>query len=121
MKDVLRNNSWADITTIAQAQAQVLRFPWNQSVQVVLKACYDYPDLSPSRISGSGASDVLKKWIRKFKKGYEGRISRRVSNPPGTIPDPIIDIIINGRLSDLSQIDLEKIKYAHRLSILSQK
>ena len=56
----------------------------------------------------------------KFNNGYLGRASQRVSNPPGTTADPIIDSIIGGRLTHLDDADLEDIKFAHRLGMSAE-
>ena len=34
-------------------------------------------------------------FLHKFIKGYDNRPSVRISNPVGTIPDPMIDVIIS--------------------------
>lgn len=92
---------------------------WDSGFQYIFRACLKYPDLSPN-LSGVSKEEVLKKWIRKYKKASETRISRRTSNPPGTIADPIIDAIINARFPKMSQNALKQIKFAHRLSMSAE-
>lgn len=120
MKDVIATQNWGTTLSQAKVSAQTLNFVWSHQVEVVFKACYNNPNLSPPRLSGHDLEEILGKWIKKYKKGFEGRISQRKSNTPGTVPDPIIDIIIHGRLNDLTESDLAKIKYGHRLSMSAE-
>lgn len=76
----------------------------------------------PNNIGGKNDSeqDVIKKWLFKYKNGYEGRASKRISNPPGTIADPIIEKIIGSRITNLKAVDLNKITFAHRLGMSAE-
>ncbi len=62
----------------------------------------------------------IKKWLKKYFKGYLNRPSLRRSNPIGTIPDSLIDFILVERLPKVTNMDLEIIKYAHRLSMSAE-
>jgi hypothetical protein len=53
----------------------------------------------------------------KFIKGYINRPSVRISNPVGTIPDPMIDVIISAKLPDA---DLKTMRTGHRLSMSAE-
>jgi hypothetical protein len=53
----------------------------------------------------------------KFIKGYTNRPSVRISNPVGTKPDPMIDVIISARLPG---IDLKTMCIGHRLSMSAE-
>ena len=57
------------------------------------------------------------KFAHKFLKGYTNRPSIRISNPIGTIPDPMIDIIIAARLPGS---DLKTMRIGHRLSMSAE-
>lgn len=57
------------------------------------------------------------KFLHKFIKGYENRPSVRVSNPIGTIPDPMVDVIISARLPDA---DLNMMRIGHRISMSAE-
>jgi len=57
------------------------------------------------------------KFFHKFIKGFDNRPSVRISNPVGTIPDPMIDVIISARLPNA---DLIKISTGHRLSMSAE-
>ncbi|MFN9658292.1 MAG: SinI family restriction endonuclease [Dolichospermum sp.] len=64
--------------------------------------------------------DVIKKWLIKYKSVLDCRASKRVSNPPGTVADPIIEKIIGFRLKALTDEDLNKITFAHRLAMSAE-
>jgi len=57
------------------------------------------------------------KFLNKFIKGYDNRPSVRISNPVGTIPDPMIDVIISARLPDA---DLNTMRIGHRISMSAE-
>jgi hypothetical protein len=52
------------------------------------------------------------KFAHKFLSGYENRPTLRTSNPIGTIPDPMIDIIIAARIPGA---DPNTLRIGHRL------
>jgi hypothetical protein len=66
-------------------------------------------------INTSSAEEA--KFSHKFIKGYSNRASIRVSNPIGTIPDPIIDVIINTRLPGEN---LDVMRIGHRISMSAE-
>ncbi|MBN2372185.1 SinI family restriction endonuclease [bacterium] len=92
---------------------------FTQAHETILNACYDNQELSLGIIAPTETS-LAQKWMDKYKKGFENRISRRISNMPGTCPDDVIDLIIHSRLRHLSDQDLKKIKFAHRLSMSAE-
>lgn len=87
--------------------------------RVILTACYRNPGLSPT-LKATTLEMIAKAWLKKYNDSYENRISRRVSQLPGTVADPIVSIIINARLTGLTTEQLEQIKYAHRLSMSAE-
>jgi len=87
--------------------------------RVILSACYRNPELSPT-LKANIPGTLAKAWLKKYNDSYENRISRRISQLPGTVADPIIDVIINARLTGLTTEHLEQIKYAHRLSMSAE-
>ncbi|WP_416670520.1 SinI family restriction endonuclease [Egbenema bharatensis] len=87
--------------------------------QTVLSACYRNPGLSPT-LKASTPERLAKAWLKKYNDSYKNRISRRISQLPGTVADPIVSIIINARLTGLTIEQLEQIKYAHRLSMSAE-
>jgi hypothetical protein len=93
--------------------------PFSEAHRTILTACYRNPGLSPS-LKGNTAESLAQAWLKKYRDSYENRISRRISQPPGTIADPIVNTIINARLTQLSADHLEQIKYAHRLSMSAE-
>jgi hypothetical protein len=107
---------------IAQAKAGGLGIDWQSGVNCVFQACIDNPDLAPSSIGTryDSPEDVIGKWVQKYYDAFSGRISIHRSNLPSTIADPIIDVIIQGRLTHLDNSALNKIKYAHRLSMSAE-
>jgi SinI restriction endonuclease len=87
--------------------------------RVILRACYKTPDLAPS-VNAKTPELVALAWLKKYRSGFENRISQRTSNPPGTVADPIVDTIVGARLSGLSTDQLSQIKFAHRLSMSAE-
>gem|GEM_PF-3185443 len=51
---------------------------------------------------GEDPDSLARVWIEKYQKSFEGKISQRTSNPPGTIADPIVNPIIGTRLTGLT-------------------
>ncbi len=92
---------------------------WNDGICYIFKACIKHPQLS-AHINGSCAEDIIKKWVDKYIKGKQIRISQRISKFSRTVADPIISEIIKSRIKSLTADQLEKIKYAHRLSMSAE-
>lgn len=87
--------------------------------RTILTTCYRNPGLSPT-LKASTPEMLAKAWLKKYSESYENRISRRISQPLGTVADPIVSIIINARLTGLTTEHLEQINYAHRLSMSAE-
>ncbi len=87
--------------------------------RTILTACYRNPGLSPT-LKANTPEALAKAWLKKYNDSYENRISRRISQLPGTVADPIVSIIISARLTGLTTEHLEQIKYAHRLSMSAE-
>ncbi len=87
--------------------------------RTILTACYRNPGLSPD-LKASSPEILSKAWLRKYNDSYNNRISRRISNLPSTVADPIVSLIINTRLTGLTTQHLEQIKHAHRLSMSAE-
>lgn len=85
----------------------------------ILRACHKNPGLSPN-VTAKTEQEVVTKWHHKYQKGYDGRISKRKSNVPGTVSDPIVDTIIGARLDHLTSEQLKEICYAHRISMSAE-
>jgi hypothetical protein len=92
---------------------------FDESIKVILSCTYDNPELA-ANIKGSTKDQIRSKWLKKYIKGYQNRISLRSSNLPGTTPDLAVEFIIQGRLSHLSNVDLTKIRFAHRLAMSAE-
>lgn len=97
-----------------------LNLDWDADIKFVFSVIAGDEERIPGNISGNTAQKAIKKWLEKYKGGYENRASQRVSNPPGTIADPIIEKIIGARLEHLTDDDLVKISYAHRLGMSAE-
>jgi len=95
---------------------------WEGGAKFVFSVIANDLERVPGNIGGKNDSEhvVIKKWLLKYQGGYCGRASQRISNPPGTVADPIIEKIIGSRLDNLSDEDLEKITYAHRLGMSAE-
>lgn len=92
---------------------------WGEDHEILLKTYYALPDLIPA-IKGLDESVVVNKWFKKYKKGKDSRPSLRVSNLPGTVPDPIIEQIIKTKLGHLNSDDLNNVTFAHRLAMSAE-
>lgn len=95
---------------------------WSEGPCFVFAVIAGDVDRAPANIGGKydDAKEVIRKWLVKYRAGFEGRASQRVSNPPSTISDPIIEKIIGARLSKLTAKDLNSISYAHRLGMSAE-
>jgi SinI restriction endonuclease len=93
--------------------------PFLEAHRTILAACYRNPGLSPT-LQGSTPEVLAQSWLKKYNDSYGKRISRRTSQPPGTVADPIVSTIINARLTQLTTDQLQQIKYAHRLSMSAE-
>jgi hypothetical protein len=93
-----------------------------ESHRTILAACYRNPELSPSpkKFKGKDYESLAKVWLTKYQKSFDSRISQRISNPPGTIADPLVNKIISTRLNGLTAENLTQIEYAHRLSMSAE-
>lgn len=98
----------------------ITNYGWDKSIETVFRACLRNAGLAPGNVRGKTPSEAIEAWINKYWNGFNGRISKRVSNPSGTIPDPMINTIIGNRLTHLTDKDLENIKYAHRISMSAE-
>ena len=110
------------ILEIAEELARELGIDWDNDAKYVFSAIVNDPERVPGNIGGKNDNEakVIKKWILKYKNGYDGRASCRASNLPGTVADPILEDIIGSRINGLSEEDLKKITYAHRLSMSAE-
>ncbi len=95
---------------------------WGVGISAVFNAVASDPERAPGNIGGKHDDEksLIWKWILKYQSGLEGRASVRKSNLPGTIADPIIEEIIGARLATLTESDLNKITYAHRLGMSAE-
>ena len=107
-------------TAIARKIALEMGLDWKGSVSFVFEIVANDLDRVPGNVKGINEEIVIKQWLTKYKKGFEGRASKRISNPPGTVADPIIEKIIGTRLPGLKTDDLNNIICAHRLSMSAE-
>lgn len=107
---------------LARRIARDLNIKWEDGVGTVFNAIVKDPARVPGNIGGINDSenDAIKKWLKKYQGGKDGRASQRTSNVSGTVPDPIIDEIISAKIVRLTEIDLGKIRDAHRLSMSAE-
>ena len=101
---------------IAEKAAAKVGIDWNSGIKYVFSVIIKDIERAPKNIGGNKdtVETLIEKWVNKYKKGYEGRASKRVSNLPGTIADPIIEKIIGARLNNLDDNDLLNITFAHK-------
>lgn len=107
---------------VARKVAQEVGVAWEGGISVVFKAVAHDPERAPANIGGNADDheSVIRKWFQKYQSGINGRASVRASNPPGTVADPIIEKIIGAKITSLSDEDLNRITYAHRLGMSAE-
>ena len=122
LKNVIQYLGVEKSTMAAKRIAEQEGIVWNNGIAVVFSAVVSDPERAPGNIGGNNDDEeaVIKKWILKYQSGIQGKASRRTSNRPGTVADPIIEEIIGARINKLSEDDLNKITYAHRLSMSAE-
>jgi hypothetical protein len=113
------SSSEEDFLQIFQNTFSQQNQPILEAHRTILTACYRNPGLSPT-LKANTPEILAQSWLKKYRDSYDNRISRRISQPPTTIADPIVNIIINARLTQLTADQLEQIKYAHRLSMSAE-
>lgn len=109
-------------TQIAQNLAAQENISWDDGPSFIFSVIVNDQDRIPGNIGSTKDSETvaIQKWLKKYKGGYDGRASKRISNLPGTVADPVIDKIIGARLKNLTDIDLNKIAYAHRVGMSAE-
>ncbi len=107
---------------IAKQVAVTSGVDWEGGAKHVFSVIVDDLERVPGNIGGKNDTehDVIEKWLLKYQGGFDGRASKRISNPPGTVADPIIERIISARLDSLTDNDLSKITFAHRLGMSAE-
>jgi len=122
LKDAIENLGAVSAINLAKQISGSEGVDWEGGAKFVFSVIANDLERIPGNIGGRSDSeeDVIKKWLFKYQGGFNGRASQRISNPPGTVADPIIEKIIGSRLENLSDEDLEKITYAHRLGMSAE-
>ena len=122
LKDAIKNLGAESAINLAEEISDSEDIDWEGGAKFVFSVIASDLERVPGNIGGKSDSekDVIKKWLIKYQSGFNGRASQRISNPPGTVADPIIEKIIGSRLDNLSDKDLEKITYAHRLGMSAE-
>lgn len=122
LTDAINNLGTHEVIRIAEDIARELGIDWNDGSCFVFAVIANDVERAPGNIGGKNDDErtVIKKWLNKYKSGFEGRSSQRISNPPGTVADPIIEKIIGTRIPNLTDDDLTKITYAHRLGMSAE-
>lgn len=122
LKDAIQALGTEEAIKIAKEVAAHEKIDWDSGISFIFDVIINDPDRVPGNIGGSKDDErsAIHKWLKKYKGGYEGRASQRISNPPGTVADPIIDQIIGARLPHLTKEHLNKIAYAHRIGMSAE-
>jgi len=122
LRDAIINLGAERAVEQAQEIAKDLGVEWSDGICFVFNVIASDSERVPGNIGGKNddESTTIRKWILKYTGGKKGCASKRVSNLPGTVADPIIEDIISAKLTKLEQEDLEKITYAHRLGMSAE-
>ena len=121
MKTAIEN--MADrVAVLVENFARHYGVPDDLGIDIVCAACCNNPDLAPSKRTKKIQSDedAVLNWVLKFYNGYKSRPSVKTGVPPGTIPDPAVGAIIGSVSPSMSQDDLDRIVFAHRLSMSAE-
>lgn len=107
---------------IAKKSAMASSINWDGEAKHVFKVIVDDPSRVPGNIGGrnDSAEAAIEKWVKRYRSGLDGRASKRLSKLPGTVADPIIEKMIGARLDHLSKGELNKITFAHRVSMSAE-
>jgi len=118
----IQNLGKAEAIRSAKLIAQEEGLEWGVGISAVFNAVASDPERAPGNIGGKDDDErsLIRKWIKKYQSGLEGRASVRKSNLPGTVADPIIEEIIGARLPALTKSELNNITYAHRLGMSAE-
>ncbi len=108
-----------EVRGVAKKAAAATRLPWDVGIQTILDAAINNPVQSPA-LKGFSVEDVIAKWVGKYRDGLLGRISQRRSKLCRHNTDPIIDLIVGTTLPHLTEENIEKIRYGHRLAMSAE-
>lgn len=122
LKEALSILDRSESIRIAKQIADEEVIEWTNGASFVFSAIVNDLERVPGNIGGKNDDEVaaIRKWLIKYQRGYEGRASQRVSNPLGTVADPIVETIIGARLTDLLENELNSITYGHRLGMSAE-
>lgn len=122
LKNAIESSGANPAIAIAKEIAVSEGIDWEGGAKFIFSAIATDLERIPGNIGGKNDTeqDVIKKWLLKYQCGFDGRASERVSNPPGTVADPIIEKIIGSRLDNLTDEDLNKITFSHRLGMSAE-
>lgn len=122
MKTAIEHMGKDAVLNCVKSYARQLRIPDDLGIDIVCAACCDNIELAPAKRSKKIDSDhaAILNWISKFNNGYMGRPSKKTGTPPKTLPDPAVSSIIACAIPSISQCDIEKIEFAHRLSMSAE-
>ena len=90
---VIENLQKDEVIYSAKSVANSKNLEWDIGIETILAACCDNISLAP-KIGGKkdNQEQVIGKWISKYWKGYDNRMSRRISNPPGTVDKHVYSV-----------------------------
>lgn len=122
LKDAIQKLGERKSTELARKIADEMGVVWVGGLCFIFKVIVDNLDRVPGNIGGENDDEesAIRKWVQKYKTGCDACASKRTSNPPGTIADPIIEQIIGARLINLTDLDLNRVIYAHRLGMSAE-
>ena len=101
--DLIKSSSEKEFLQIFQKAFSYLDQSLLEAHRTILVACYQNPGLSPT-LKSSTPEALAQSWLKKYCDSYE----RRISQPPGTIADPIVNTIINARINYSSPLTLRE-------------
>lgn len=120
MKNAIKELTPSKARKLIVRTACELGIPLELHIDYIFEAIIKNPDLAiplTKKQTSLSAKERIIGWVKKFKNGYNNRISQRHSNPPGTKPDPAVTLIVESALRTELKKKGETVIQAHRLAM----
>lgn len=103
---------------VAQQGALSLSLPWDNDMKIVFQICLKDQNRRPNvQKETVTPEELILKWVKNYERGYNNRPSKSAGKAPQTSPDIIIDEVIRARIPSITEKEMLKIRFAHRLSM----
>lgn len=102
---------------------------WTNELETIMSVGYDtglalstkeFETMVMKASDVAGVEAALRKRIAKYHSAKATSLDVRMSNPPGTTPDPAIMVAISARLPRLTKEDLQQMSDGHQLAMAAE-